>query len=146
MMDRFFRTAATLLALSLMLVSLACNATPKTSDKDLEVIDLEKLSALLSNGKETAILIDVRSTAQYEAGHILGSINIPLPKIVAHDPQLAQAQHLIVYGDGWTNILSPAAAKKLLALGYTNVYDFRGGLELWRSEGRTVVTGPAAPH
>ena len=47
-------------------------------------------------------------------------------------------QVAVVYAGGWTDDLSIAGAKRLLALGYKNVFEFRGGIELWQSEGRAL--------
>ena len=134
------RTTALIFALLLLP---ACAAfEQKTSDADLveRTVDTPRLLELMRNRSRPVALIDVRSEADFVAGHLPGAINIPLPRITAGDPRLAEAHTLIVYGDGWTDILTPAAAKKLIDLKYNNVYAYRGGVELWTQEKREIVT------
>lgn len=121
----------------------------KTSDADLEArtIDSDKLVELLRDAKKPTLLLDVRSREKYAAGHLPGSIHLPLPHIRESDPRLLDAHTLVVTGDGWTDVLVPTATKKLIAHGYANVLTYRGGLELWKAEGRPVTQGvePGAP-
>ncbi len=132
---------------------LGCNAAPKTSDVDIAVIQYPQLLELMANpargadknlfkdlfaGKKTQatlILVDVRPPAKFAQGRLPGAVNIPLPELRANDARLGQATTLVVYASGWTDFLSPAGAKKLMALGYQNVREFRGGVENWVQEG-----------
>ena len=136
----------------------ACSDTPKTSDQDIKQVDYPQLIAMLQNQKPEdtgffdflqqkkagpTVLLDPRIERRFNEGHLPGAVNIPLPKLVADDANLANAQNIVVYGTGWTDYLSPAAAKRLMAMGYKNVYDFRGGIELWKAQGgRVEVTTP----
>lgn len=137
-------TAITIVAAMLVLIALAgCNLAPTTSDRDLTLIDQSRLESILDQKESGAVLIDVRSPDDFARGHIPGAINIPLPDLHRHDPRLSRATSLIVYGDGPGDILAPAAAKKLIVLGYSGVYDYRGGLELWEASGGEVMATPA---
>lgn len=123
-----------------------CATTQNTSDDDLNILSTRsELIELLADDRSPCTLIDVRQAEQFAEAHILGAINIPIRRIVGRDPRLAEATNLIVYSDGWTrssdDLLSWAAAKKLLALDYQNVYDFRGGLDLWIREGGQLADG-----
>ena len=81
------------------------------------------------NGKSTnwenndAILIDVRTPEEYEAGHLEGAINIELTKIIRSPELLPQDKrsHLIVYCAGGPR--SRQAHYELRNMGYFNVYD-----------------------
>ena len=118
-----------------------CRSGAQISDVDLETIGYERFGELRQAGeKEHVVVIDVRATTGYRQGHIPGAIHIPLPELQRNDPRLAAATRLIVYGAGWDSPLSPAAGKKLIALGYNGVYDYRGGVEDWRSQGGRLVT------
>ena len=90
-------------------------------------------------GSSLAARLDTREPADFAAGHIPGALNIPLPELDRRDPRLAEATRILVYAQGYDSPLSPAAAKKLISLGYQNVYDFRGGAELWKAEGNELV-------
>ncbi len=123
-----------------------CGAPARTSDLDIKKVQLHDLKQMLAGegrakGKGPTVLVDVRSIAGYEQGHIPGAINIPIAQLKAADPKLGRAHHIVVYAGGWADYLSPAAYKKLVAVGYENVLDFRGGLELWTRSGNRVVEG-----
>jgi rhodanese-related sulfurtransferase len=127
------------MAMVLVLVGLGgCGAPAKTSDKDLQTLDYTQVRDMLAGTKSRTVLVDVRSPAKYRQGHIPGSMNVPVQEIVEQDPRFAEVDNIIVYASGWTDYLSSAAAKKMVALGYQNVHDFRGGLEMWQSYGGRV--------
>ncbi|MBI1337077.1 MAG: hypothetical protein GC164_08955 [Phycisphaera sp.] len=132
----------------LLLSLAACHSQTKTSDKDIQLIDAKGLVALLnksesqssfgwlSGNSSKVTVVDVRPAVQYKAAHIPGAINIHLPDITSGDMRLSGSGALVVYAGGWNDYRSPAAAKKLIALGYKNIHDFRGGLEAWIADGQ----------
>lgn len=126
--------------LSGLLISLAgCSSEPKTSDKDLAQLEYPKLLQMQADPKMRLVIVDVRSAERYAQGHIPNAININIPDLKAGDPRLAEATDIVVYATGWTEYLSPAAAKKLLAVGYKKVHDFRGGIEMWQAYGGKIT-------
>ena len=96
---------------------------------------------MMESTKKAAVLLDPRPAAKFEKSHLPNAINIPMPEIILGHPELAKAKNIIVYAGGWQDYMSSAAAKKMLALGYKNVYDFRGGIEQWKTEGGRVIEG-----
>lgn len=131
-----------LLLMCLCLGLAGCPTTPKITDKDIERITTEQLTKMLDDTRQSTILLDVRPAVRFTKVHLPDTLNIPLPDLVANDRRLAEAKNIIVYGDGFYDYLAPAGAKKLIALGYANVYLYDGGIELWQKEGRAVVTAP----
>lgn len=125
-------------------LALSVGCATKTSDDDIETIQTKDVLKYLADPKNNTVLLDVRSSKKFDAGHLPGAVNIPLPMIVEADRRLANAKIIIVYGSGWTDYLSPAGTKKLIALGYQGVYDYRGGVELWRHDGHAIEKSPAA--
>ncbi len=119
----------------------ACNGfgPPKITDKDLERIEYPALLDMLAQTRKRTVLVDVRSAAKYEAGHIPQAINIPIEMLAWQDPRLMDADQIVVYAGGWTDYASAAAAKKLLQVGYKTVYDFRGGMDTWQAYGGQIV-------
>lgn len=115
----------------------------QTSDADLVILDYEKMVAVMNDPKVRAVVVDVRQPEEFNKGHIPGAVNIPVLDIYDGDPKLAEAQRIVVYSNGWSprndDLLSWAAAKKLLAVGYDYVDDFRGGLSLWAESGGKVI-------
>ena len=131
-----------------VLLSLAagCEFSNQTSDLDIESVPLGQLRRMIDGEgewrkKSPTVLVDVRSATQFKEGHIPVAINIPIKELTTADPRLSGAYNIVVHAFGWTDALSGAAFKKLITLGYQNVYDFRGGLEAWKTQGLKVVGG-----
>lgn len=113
-----------------------CDAASKVSDKDLRYVTYEQLSEILATrgaGKKPTLLIDVRSPGQFSQGRIPGAVHMTLPEMVRGNKTLNQAERIVVYANTWTDDLAPAAGKRLLSLGFTNVYVYRGGYAEWKS-------------
>lgn len=75
------------------------------------------------------IILDVRSKREFNETHLNGAINIPLPDIKRNiEKNIKQKQRKILvcceYG-----VRSKQAAEILEKLGYTQVYNLKGGLE-----------------
>ena len=85
-----------------------------------------------------AIILDVRRSDEYQAGHIPGAINIPNETIGSEElPQLPDKdQTILVYCRSGNR--SKQASEKLAALGYTQVLEF-GGILDWT--GQVVAEG-----
>ena len=45
---------------------------------------------------------------------------------------------IIVYGDGFQDILSDAASKRLIEMGFKDVYTLRGGIQQWEADGYEI--------
>lgn len=93
---------------------------------ELYDITMQELKSKQSNG---AIVVDVRSLQEYEEGHICGAINIPEYEInFKIDKSLPNKdKEIVIYCS--SGIRSKNAYKKLIKLGYKNVYNLYGGLE-----------------
>jgi rhodanese-related sulfurtransferase len=88
--------------------------------------------------REDALLVDVRDSGDYAAGHILGAKNLPLARIDEGAGELAKRKEkpLIVYDDGGERSAKAAAALK--KQGFTQVVTLSGGLGAWRQAGLPV--------
>ena len=79
-----------------------------------------------------AVLLDVRETDEYAAGHIPGSVNLPLSAISAASKRVpAKDTPLFVYCLSGNR--SGSAVGALKSMGYTNVTNI-GGIRSWRGE------------
>jgi rhodanese-related sulfurtransferase len=98
-------------------------------------ITAEQAKARMDSG-DAIIILDVRTQEEYDAGHIAGAILIPNETILDEQPELLPDldAEILVYCRSGNR--SAQSANKLLAIGYTNVYDF-GGIIDWPYE---VVT------
>ena len=92
----------------------------------------EEAKARMDSGDEVLIL-DVRTQEEYDAGHIPGAILLPNETIGSEEPVLLADKdaEILVYCRSGRR--SAEAANKLVALGYTGVYDF-GGIIDWPYE------------
>jgi hydroxyacylglutathione hydrolase len=79
------------------------------------------------------LLLDVRTPAEYAAGHIPGSQNIPLNRLTERLGALPVNQPVIVYCQGASR--SPIAASMLQAHGWNTVVEMNDGLDGWQAAG-----------
>ena len=90
-------------------------------------ITIEELKNKVAQG---AILIDVRSNQEYREGHLQGAINIPefeiKNKIEREVPKKNQLTVLYCQYSGRSRI----AMTVMKNMGYTNVYNLYGGLDI----------------
>jgi rhodanese-related sulfurtransferase len=97
-------------------------------------------------------LIDVRSRFEYKIFHAPDAVNLSLPRILMAN--LPGLNRLIL--PQWFRLLpkdqpiavicltahrSPIAAKKLVKLGFTQVYNITGGMMAWRSAELPIENG-----
>ena len=89
-------------------------------------ITMQELKNKQTNG---AIIIDVRSSQEYEEGHICGAINIPEYEINCKIDKVLpnKEKEVVLYCS--SGIRSKDAYKKLVKLGYKKVYNLYGGLD-----------------
>lgn len=80
------------------------------------------------------VIVDVRSPAEYAAGHIPTAINIPGGVTADMKEPPSKDKYLVVYCHG--GMKAPAACDKLLADGYKYVFVW-GGIVKWPYEKAT---------
>lgn len=104
------------------------------NDKIKSVEDLYKTWQLVQSGKSNAIIIDIRTEAEFDSGHIIGSNNVDsghaygLPKKIDNpDAEIwvfCRTQHRASYFAGM-----------LYKYGYKNVNLVEGGIKAWAEKG-----------
>ena len=86
------------------------------------------------------VLIDLRSPEEYDAGHIIGAINIPFAQLGEYIGRLPTGQLMIVYdADG---SLSGQAVDVLIRNGYRDAKNLYGGYEFWVEHQGTAMIWP----
>ncbi len=75
--------------------------------------------------RQGAVLLDVRSEAEYRAGHLPGSVLLPVAKVAVLAGSIVPDKHRVVLLYCSHGERSRAAAQVLLSLGYRNVYVLR---------------------
>ena len=81
-----------------------------------------------------AHLLDLRAAEAFAAGHIAGARNFSAEQLGAAGDTLKKYKEkpVIVYCD--TGAQGAAAVKRLHGLGFTQVFNIRGGITAWRAE------------
>lgn len=102
----------------------------KRCDNSIKARDISfcTLKDMLKNSQDL-VLIDVRSPMEFREGRINNAINIPFYDIERNIRRIVPNQNLkiIVYCQSGTR--SKKACRILEKLGYTNLYNLRGGLD-----------------
>ena len=90
-----------------------------------------------------ALVVDVRDSTEYEAGHIIEARHIPAAEIASRAESLKKFKEkpVIVYCDAGAS--SAGAARQLRASGFNKVVTLSGGLNSWRQENLPLVKGAA---
>ena len=114
-------------------------AAPAEREVSYRQITMDEAVARMTEEKDY-IILDVRTAAEYNEGHIPGAINIPNEAIGTDAiPELPDKDQLIlVYCRSGNR--SKQASEKLVKLGYTNVVEF-GGIIDWPGETETNEGG-----
>jgi len=100
----------------------------------------------LQENKATLALVFVGDKATFDAGHIPGSIRVPLSDLEAGFREISKDQPIVVYCGcclGRAGGYSETAARKLIELGFRKVLHLDGHMQAWRAAGYPV--DPPAP-
>ncbi len=78
-----------------------------------------------------ALVIDLRSKELYDAGHIVDARNVPVAELESQADALKKwrDKNVITYCDSGAN--GASAARSLMKLGFTKVFNLQGGLNAW---------------
>jgi rhodanese-related sulfurtransferase/polyisoprenoid-binding protein YceI len=119
----------------------------------LRVVDMMSTILNASQLKERLdrrdlVLLDVRLPEDFACSHLPGAENQCVYE-VTFLPEIEKKNHpkdkaVCVYGAGEDSHESRMAAEKLERMGFTQVFDFRGGLDAWTAAGNTVESKGAA--
>jgi hydroxyacylglutathione hydrolase len=84
------------------------------------------------------MVLDVRGAGEWKAGHVPGSLNVPVAELQARLQDLPRDRPLVVHCQ--TGLRAAIAVSLLRAGGFTDVRFFPGGFAEWRSAGQPVET------
>lgn len=105
-----------------------------------QAIDSARLGQVRSEGK--ALLLDVRTAAEFESAHIPGSVNVPLALIEKHPEDLSahiNEETIIICRSG---ARAQRAQKLLAGVGVLDTSVLTGGIEAWKSAQGAIKAGP----
>jgi len=123
-----------ILMLIAVILLAGCSSQEKAKEETMTVNKITAEAAkIMIDGGEDLVVLDVRTQEEYNEGHIENAVLIPDTEISAQAPTVLtdQDQTILVYCR--TGRRSAEAAKKLVDIGYTNIYDF-GGIVDWPYE------------
>ena len=129
--------------LAVMAMSAAvCLAAEKTKE-GFPIVTSEQLKALLDS-KEKMVLIDARSTQEYQEAHILTAISIPLTALEKDSALLTAPKNarLLFYCNGVKCGKSGKSALIAKSLGYSDISIYAEGMPVWEEKGYPLYTGP----
>ena len=95
-------------------------------------IGMEEAEKIISSGSGL-IIVDVRRPDEFSDGHIPHAVNIPNESIGDQAPESLPDKDQLILIYCRSGVRAADAAKKLAALGYTNIKEF-GGILSWNGE------------
>jgi rhodanese-related sulfurtransferase len=119
-------------------------ATTGEPNQKTPEISTEQLRHILADG--SALVLDSRSQAEFDAGHIPGAhpLDGPASQRVALVERLVggdKSKRLVLYCNGPYCGASKRAAAQLAGAGFTNVQRYQLGMPVWRALGGTTEIG-----
>lgn len=125
---------------------LGCGAAPdpsaspgdpaSTAPARPEAVDAPGLKAALASGE--AVLVDVRTPAEYQSGHVPGAISLPLDQLPARLDALSAHQGSPVYLICASGGRSARAQTLLSEAGFARPINVEGGTRAWIAAGLPV--------
>jgi rhodanese-related sulfurtransferase len=130
-----------LVAAAVFMVILVIVSEMRSRIQDFAAIPPHDAVRLMNQG---ALLLDVREAAQYEAGHIGEARHLPLKEVAGSAESLKKFRDkpVVTYCDSGMN--GGVAARELRKLGFSKVFNLRGGLNAWRHENLPVIRSAKA--
>lgn len=103
-------------------------------------LTIHSATRLINNGQ--AVVVDLREAKEYEAGHIVGALNIPHNKLAEQLPQLESHKSKTLVLVDKMGQHAGAAGRILKAKGFT-VNRLQGGISEWQAQTLPLVKGKA---
>ena len=96
----------------------------------IKILDREEYKKAISNGKVQ--LVDVRTRTEFMSGHIKGASNIDFFQGSTFESAFAKLKkEKPVYLYCQSGNRSQKAARRLVEMGFTEIFDLRGGYRTW---------------
>ncbi len=100
-----------------------------------------QVTQMINRGK--SIVLDVRTVAEFEAGHLRDAKNIPLAELAKRVGELGKSKSATVVVVCQKGTRSAPAATMLEKAGFEDVVCLDGGLDAWQTLGLPVAKGSA---
>ena len=93
-------------------------------------LGIKQITARELDQKKGMTMLDTRTDKEYKQGHIPGSIHIELSDIGNKAKKLRKDKDMVVYCQSGNR--SIWAIKRLMGMGFTNLYNLKGGYSAWK--------------
>lgn len=100
----------------------------------LEINDFKKIV-----GNKQVQIVDVRTPYEYNLGHIQGAVNIDYYGDHFQEDLSKINKTFPIYFYCHSGVRSAKAAKMMKEMGFTKIYDLKGGIVAWKKEGEKLV-------
>lgn len=105
---------------------------------EVDIVSREELARLLDSGD--VVLLDVRPTEEFAAGHIPGARSVPLPEVLERATDLAAGDKVVAYCRGAFCVMAHDAVRLLAGEGIA-ARRLEDGMLEWRTHGQPVEVG-----
>ena len=127
------------LLFTVLTVAIACGVCAAANYQEIDAAGVKKLM-----DKGNTLVVNPLAPIEFGNEHIAGSVNIPIENLKTGLPK-DKAMPIVFYCLGEKCVYSWRAAEDAVALGYSNVYAFRGGIPAWKAAGYPVASTLTLP-
>jgi len=112
---------------------------------EVTAISRDEMKAKLDRG-QGIVVVEALGPAYFEEAHLPGALNLPHDQVDELAPRLIPDKdtEVVVYCSNLACQNSVIASRRLVQLGYRNVFEYEGGKQDWIEAGLPAENGPAA--
>jgi phage shock protein E len=121
-------------------------AAERATERAVPLLGAAQLAVRQQARDPALVVLDVRTPAEYAAGHVPGAVNVPHDQVEARLAELdpLRDRDLVVYCK--SGVRARLALEALGKAGFRNLWHLDGDMQGWAAGGRPVETpAPAAP-
>ena len=93
-------------------------------------LGIKQITARELDQRKGMTVLDTRTDKEYKQGHIPGAIHIELSEVGNKAKKLRKDKDLVVYCQNGNR--SIWAIKRLMGMGYANLWNLKGGYHAWK--------------
>ena len=105
----------------------------KRGNDSYQHLDISTYNTDYHSAKADHVLVDVRTTEEYDSGHLPNAINIPLHQLQSRVSEVPTGKPVVVVCASGNR--SQTGSSILANSGYTEVYNLKGGTMRWMMQG-----------
>lgn len=112
---------------------------------EVTAISRDELRTKLDQSNDM-VVVEALGPAYFEEAHLPGALNLPHDRVDELAPRLLPDKdaQVVVYCSNLACQNSVTASRRLVQLGYRNVFEYEGGKQDWIEAALPVENGPAA--